>query len=174
MNQAQNVTMSGTQMARNAAAVFAFREPLRDITSYRASTKIRTQIAMAVPTKISLSAIADEVLDVRLLMLELLEGSVAISAITRTTRGCQYKRFSRCSLRRSHRALYCYFETYCSAAPCDSSRQLLAQPITNEGWQRWDHTEVTEERATDMEPKTFIIPLAKRIRLEMSLTRRSL
>ena len=97
-------------MARNAAVAFTFRESPRDVTSWRASTKIRTKIAMAVPTKISLSAIADEVLDVRLLTLELLEGSVAISAITRTTRGCQYKRFSRCSLRGSHRALYCYFE----------------------------------------------------------------
>ena len=56
MNQAQNVTMRGTQMARNAAVVFAFRESLRDITSCRASKKIRTQIVMAVPTKISLSA----------------------------------------------------------------------------------------------------------------------
>jgi hypothetical protein len=42
---------------------------------------------------------------VRLLMLEPLEGSVAINDITRTTRGSQYKRFSRCSPRRSQRAL---------------------------------------------------------------------
>jgi hypothetical protein len=114
MNQAQNVTMRGAQMARNAAVVFVFRESPFDITSYRASKKIRTQIVMMLPTKISLSAIADEVLDERLLTLELLEGSVAISDITRTTRGCQYKRFSRGPLRGSHRALYCYFETYCS------------------------------------------------------------
>jgi hypothetical protein len=82
-------------MARNAAAVFALREPLRNITSYTESKKTRTLIVIAVPIKISLSAIADDVLDVRLLTLELLEGSVAISAITRTTRGCPYKRFSR-------------------------------------------------------------------------------
>jgi hypothetical protein len=44
-------------MARNAAVVFAFRESPRDITSCRASKKTRTQIAMAVPTKISLSAL---------------------------------------------------------------------------------------------------------------------
>ena len=104
--------MRGTQRVRNAAAVFVFRESPFDITSYTASKKIRTQIVITVPTKISLSAIADGVLDERLLTLELLEGSVAISDITRTTRDHQYKRFSRCSLRGSHRALYCYFETY--------------------------------------------------------------
>jgi hypothetical protein len=114
MSQAQNVTTRGTQMVRNAAAVLVFRESLFDITSYAASKKTRTQIVMMVPTKISLIAIADEVLDERLLTLELLEGSVAISDITRTTRDRQYKRFSRCSLRGSHRELYCYFETYCS------------------------------------------------------------
>jgi hypothetical protein len=53
----------------------------------------------------SLSAIVDEVLDERLLRLEPLEGSVAISAITRTTRDCQYKRFSRCS--RAGRIVHC-------------------------------------------------------------------
>jgi hypothetical protein len=90
--------MRGMQNARNAAVVFVFRESL--ITSYTASKKTRTQIVMAVPTMISLSAI-DEVVDVRLLTLEPLEGSVAISDITRTTRGCRYKRFSRCSLRGS-------------------------------------------------------------------------
>jgi hypothetical protein len=153
--------MRGTQMARNAAVVFVLRESPFDITSYIASKKRRTQIVMMVPTKISLSAIADEVLDERLLRPP--EGSVAISAIARTTRGCQYKRFSRCALRGSHRALYCYFESYCSAAPSDSSRQSLTQPITNEGWQRRGNTEVTEERATDMEPKTVIIPLAELI-----------
>jgi hypothetical protein len=77
---------------------------------------------MAVPRRIALSAI--EVVGVRLLMLEPLEGSVAVNDITRTTRGCQYKRFSRCSLRRSQRALYCYFEAYCST-PSDSSRYSL-------------------------------------------------
>jgi hypothetical protein len=104
-------------MARNAAVVFVSRKPPRDITSYITSTKISVEIAMAAQTNISLSATADEVLDVRLFTLESPEGSVAISAITRTTRDCLYKRFSRCSLCRSDRALYCYFETECSAAP---------------------------------------------------------
>jgi hypothetical protein len=72
--------MRGTQMARNAAIVLAFRDSPRDVTSCRASKKTRTQIAMAVTTKISLSA-TDEVVDVRLLALEPLEGSVAISDI---------------------------------------------------------------------------------------------
>jgi hypothetical protein len=162
MNQAQNVTTRGTQMARNAAAVFAFRESLFDITSYTASKKRRTQIVMTVPTKISLCAIAGEVLDERLLTLEPLEGSVAMSDITRTTCGCQYKRFSRCSLHGSHRALYCYFEPYCSAAPSDFSRQLLVPTITNEGW-RWDNTRATEERATEIEPKTLVMTLAELI-----------
>jgi hypothetical protein len=80
---------------------------------------------------------------VRLLMLEPLEGSVAINDITRTTRGCRYKRFSRCSLRRSQRALYCYFET-CST-PSDSSGQLPTNPLQVKARQ-WDTTEVTEER----------------------------
>ncbi len=90
--------MRGIQMARNAAVVFAFRERPRDITSYITSKKISVEIAMAALTNISLSGTAGEVLDVRLLMLEPPEGSVAISAITRTTRDCLYKRFSRCSL----------------------------------------------------------------------------
>ena len=77
-------------MARNAAVAFVSGESPFDITSYKASKKRRTQIVMMVPRKISLSAIADEVLDERLLRLEPPEGSVAISAITRTTRGCQY------------------------------------------------------------------------------------
>lgn len=72
-------------MARNAAVVFAFRESLRDITSVTASTKIRTQMAMAVLTKTPLSVIADEVVDVKLLTLELPEGSVAVNDIIRTT-----------------------------------------------------------------------------------------
>jgi hypothetical protein len=57
-----------------------------------------------VTTKISLSA-TDEVVDVKLPTLEPLEGSAAVSDITLTTRGCRYKRFSRCSLRAPHRAL---------------------------------------------------------------------
>jgi hypothetical protein len=134
-------------MARNAAFVFGFQGLLRDIVSCTASTKVRTQITMAVLTKISLIAIVDEVVDVRLLKLELLEGSAAVSDITLTTRHCQYKRFSRCSLRGSHRALSCFFETYCSAAPFDSSRQLLTQPVTNKGRWRWDNTEATEDRS---------------------------
>jgi hypothetical protein len=85
--------MRGTQMARNAAAVFVFRGSLRDIISCTASKMVTTQITMAVPTKISLSVTADEVVDVRLLRLELLEGSAAVNDITRTTCGCQYKRF---------------------------------------------------------------------------------
>jgi len=87
---------------------------------------------MALPIRISLSANADEVVDVRLLTLELLEGSVAISDMALTTRGRQYKRFSRCSLHGSHRVLYCYFETYCSASPFDLSRQLVTQPIISD------------------------------------------
>ncbi len=116
-------------MARNAADAFAFRESPRDDTSCRASKKIRTKIAIAVPTKISLSATADEVLDVRPLTLELPECNVAISAITCTIRGCHYKRFSRWSLRRSHRALYCYFETYCSAAPSYTAGNYVLRPL---------------------------------------------
>jgi hypothetical protein len=42
---------------------------------------------------------------VKLPTLEPLEGSAAVSDITRTTRGCQYKRFSLCCLRGPHRAL---------------------------------------------------------------------
>lgn len=110
-------------MARNTADVFAFLESLRNVTSRRASKKIRTQIVM--PTKRPLTATADAVVDVRLLKLEPLEGSVAVRDIPRTTRGCEYKRFSRCSLFRSRRALYSYFETYCST-PFDSGEKLLA------------------------------------------------
>jgi hypothetical protein len=91
-------------MARNAAVVFVFRKPPRDITSYKTSTKISVEIAMAALTNISLSATAEEILGVRLLTLDSPEGSVAISDITRTTRDCQYKRFSRCNLCRSDRA----------------------------------------------------------------------
>ena len=123
---------------------------------------------MVLPTRISLSATADEEVGVRLLTLEPLEGSATISDMTLATRRCQYKRFSRCPLHGSHRVLYCYFETYCSALPFDSSRQSLRQPITNKRWQWQDNTEVTEERAADIEPITFFVPLAKLVRLEIS------
>jgi hypothetical protein len=52
MKKAQNVTTRGTERARNAVAVFAFQESLRDITSYKASKKISAPIAMAAPIKI--------------------------------------------------------------------------------------------------------------------------
>ncbi len=45
---------------------------------------------MALPARIRLSANADEVVDVRLLMLKLPEGSVTISDMGLKTRGYQY------------------------------------------------------------------------------------
>jgi len=99
-------------MARNAAIAFAFLELSRDIISYRASENRRAPIVMTVPKMMSSGTSADEVLDERLLRPP--EGGIAINDITRITRSCQYKRFSRCSLCRSYGALYYYFENYCS------------------------------------------------------------
>ncbi len=79
--KAQNVTMSGTYMIRKAEALRAFQELLFDITSFKASKKIRTPIAIAQQVKMTLSDIADDVVDVRLLMDELLEVNVEISTI---------------------------------------------------------------------------------------------
>jgi hypothetical protein len=79
--KAQNVATSGTYMIRKAEALRAFQELLLDITSFKASKKIRTPIAIAQQVKMTLIDIADEVVDVRLLMDELLEVNVEISAI---------------------------------------------------------------------------------------------
>jgi hypothetical protein len=54
---------------------------------------------MAVPTKISLIAIADEVVDVRLLTLELLEGSAAVSDIQLLHVVVSINAFALCTLR---------------------------------------------------------------------------
>jgi len=72
--------MRGTYMTRKAAAFCAFQESLLDITSFKASKKIRTPIAIAQHIIMTLRSI-DEVVDVRLLNDELLELSVDISVI---------------------------------------------------------------------------------------------
>jgi hypothetical protein len=77
--KAQNVTNRGIQMARNAA-VFAFLKSLNLDTSFERSTKISTAIAMAAQVKMSGSQIADEVADVRPLVLFAV--NVTISDIT--------------------------------------------------------------------------------------------
>jgi len=79
--KAQNVATSGTYIIRKAEALCAFQESLLDFTSFKASRKIRTPIAIAQQLKMTLSDIADEVVDVRLLMDELLEVNVEISTI---------------------------------------------------------------------------------------------
>jgi hypothetical protein len=71
---------------RRVAAVFAFQESLFDITSFKASRKISAAIAMAAPVKMLVSVIADVVVDVRLLILELLEVNVDISDIKQSIR----------------------------------------------------------------------------------------
>ena len=68
-------------MIRKAEALCAFQESPLDFTSFKASKKIRTAIAIAQQVKMTLSDIADEVVDVRLLMEELLEVNVEISTI---------------------------------------------------------------------------------------------
>jgi hypothetical protein len=73
--------MRGTYMTRKAAALCSFHESLFDITSFKTSKKIRTPIAIAQQVMMTLSVIADEVVDVRLLILELLEVNVDISDI---------------------------------------------------------------------------------------------
>ena len=77
--KAQNVTMRGTLIARKAAVVFAFLKSINIDASFKISTKISTPVATAAPVRMSLSAIADEVVDVRLLAL--LEVNVEISDI---------------------------------------------------------------------------------------------
>ena len=79
--KAQNVASSGTIIIRKAEALRAFQVLLLDITSFKASKKIRTPIAIAQQVKMRLSDIAEEVVDVRLLMDELLEVNVEISTI---------------------------------------------------------------------------------------------
>ncbi|MGZ4924057.1 MAG: hypothetical protein ACXV5H_08880 [Halobacteriota archaeon] len=79
--KAQNVATSGIYMIRKAEAFCAFQELLLDITSFKASKKIRVPIAIAQQDKMTLSDIADEVVDVRLVIDELLEVNVEISTI---------------------------------------------------------------------------------------------
>lgn len=76
---------AATIWRRRVAAVSTFQELLLDITSVKASKKISAPIAMAEQVMMALIAIADEVVDVRLLMVELLEVNVEISPITLTT-----------------------------------------------------------------------------------------
>lgn len=76
----QNTTKRGMQMARTAAVVFAFLKPINIDTSFKTSTKIITPVATAAPVKMSGSQIADEVVDVRLLVL--LEVNVEINDTT--------------------------------------------------------------------------------------------
>jgi hypothetical protein len=79
---------SGTKAAiiwrRRVFAVSAFHDSLRDSIYLKASKKISAAIATAAPVKMLVSEIADVVVEVRLLMLELLEVNVDISDITRT------------------------------------------------------------------------------------------
>jgi glutamine synthetase type III len=86
--KAQNVRMRGAQMARKAAAVFAFHAARLDAKSYKISKSISVPIAMRASVKTSLSAIADEVVDVRLLVLAPLEVNVKISDMTHTVATC--------------------------------------------------------------------------------------
>jgi hypothetical protein len=79
--KAQNVTASGNKMTRKTPAVLAFQESCSDITAFKASKKVSAPIAMAAPVTILVSATADEVVNVRLLMLELLVVNVEISDI---------------------------------------------------------------------------------------------
>ena len=72
-------------MALTAAALFALREPYCDITKYKTSIQRSAALAMTAPVTMSLSAIADEVIDVKLALLEV---NVTINDITLTTRSC--------------------------------------------------------------------------------------
>ncbi len=67
---------------RRVVAVSAFHDSLRDSIYLKASKKISAAIAMAAPVKMLVNVIAEVVVDVRLLMLELLEVNVDISDIT--------------------------------------------------------------------------------------------
>jgi hypothetical protein len=102
--KAQNVTMRGNKMTRKIPAVLAFQESRSDIATSEASKKRSTPVAMAAPVTIVLNVIADDVVDVRLLMLELLVVNVEISDITRTMRAYWYKRVALCGQHASHRA----------------------------------------------------------------------
>ena len=73
-------------MIRKAPAVLAFQESCSDITPFKASKKRSAPIAMTAPVTIVVSVIADDVVDVRLLMFELLVVNIVISDITRTIR----------------------------------------------------------------------------------------
>jgi hypothetical protein len=67
--KAQKITKRGTQMAHKAAVVFAFLASINIDAPFKMSTKISTPVATAAPVKIWVSPIADEVVDVRLLVL---------------------------------------------------------------------------------------------------------
>jgi hypothetical protein len=60
---------------------------------------------MAAPVKILLSVNADEVVDVRLLILAVLEANDDVRDITRTLRAYWYKRLALCGQHASNRAL---------------------------------------------------------------------
>jgi len=92
-------------MTRTIPAVLAFQESRSDITISKASKNISAPIAMAAPVTILVSVIADEVVDVRLLILALLEDNDDVRDITRTIRPYWYKRLALCGQRASNRAL---------------------------------------------------------------------
>jgi hypothetical protein len=72
---------------------------------------------MAAPVKMLVSVIADVVVDVRLLILELLEVNVDISDIKQTIRLPVYTFFPLFSARGGRRAFDCYFETIFNNVP---------------------------------------------------------
>ena len=92
-------------MTCKSAAVFAFQESFLDITPSKASKKISAPIAMAAPVRILVSVIADEVVDVRLLILALPEANDDVRDITRIICAYWYKRLALCGQCASHRAL---------------------------------------------------------------------
>jgi hypothetical protein len=81
-------------MTRKTPAVLAFQESRSDITAFKASKKISAPIAMAAPVTIVVSVTADDVVDVRLLILALLEANSDVRDITRTIRPYLYKRLA--------------------------------------------------------------------------------
>ena len=81
---------------RRVAAVCALQESCSAITTFNVSKKTRAPIAMAAPVKMLLSVTADDVVDVRLLMLGLFEGNVDIRDMALVKRSYKYKRFSLC------------------------------------------------------------------------------
>ena len=72
-------------MALTAAALFAFQESYCDITEYKTSIKRSAPLAMTAPVTMSPSAIADEVIEVKLALLEV---NVTINDMALTTRSC--------------------------------------------------------------------------------------